>query len=381
MLGLTSRRKSAASFKSPVRGAHDVDVSHVMHVQRSPETELPVKLKRGITIVSLVALAASTITVVTGATVEQAARARIRSEGHVPGKLVNVGGGRRIQIDCRGSGSPTVVLESGLDNYGSLTWAAVHDSIATTTRACAYSRAGIMWSDPFSGDFDSRKAARDLRAALAASGESAPWVMVGHSIGAAYVMTFTQLFAAEVSGVVLVDGSHPDQFARFRAATGRSLQPSATVPRIGAALAWTGLLRALPRASSPASWPVEIDDVTPAFLPTSLDALAREAQAIPATLLRAGEARSLGNRPLIVLTAAQPQSPSELAAMGLSAEQGLRLQTVSHALHDDQATWSRRGRNDVVPNASHYIQFDRPDVVIAAILEVLGALRSSRPSR
>ena len=30
---------------------------------------------------------------------------------------------------------------------GSLGWTAVHDSIARTTRACTYSRAGILWSD------------------------------------------------------------------------------------------------------------------------------------------------------------------------------------------------------------------------------------------
>ena len=51
-------------------------------------------------------------------------------------------------------GSPTVVLESGLDTYGSLAWASVHDSIAATTRVCAYSRAGIMWSDPASGPLE-----------------------------------------------------------------------------------------------------------------------------------------------------------------------------------------------------------------------------------
>jgi len=320
------------------------------------------------------------VALVTGVTVEQVARVHARRKWTVPGRLVDVGGGRRIQIDCRGSGSPTVVLESGLDNYGSLAWAAVHDSIAQTTRTCAYSRAGIMWSDPRRGGFDSQGAARDLRAALAVNGEVAPWVMVGHSIGAAYIMTFTRLFGAEVGGLVSVDGSHPDQFARYREVTGKSLVPSATVPRIGAALAWTGLLRALPAAPTPASWPAVIDKVTPGFLPTSLGALASEANAIPATLSSAGESRVLGDRPLIVLTAGQPQPPAALKAMGITADQGRRVQAASRALHDEQATWSRHGRNDLVPDASHYIQFDRPDVVIGAVREVVAAVRSRRQS-
>jgi pimeloyl-ACP methyl ester carboxylesterase len=40
-------------------------------------------------------------------------------------------------------------------------------------------------------------------------------------------------------------------------------------------------------------------------------------------------------------------------------------------LYDDEATWSRRGRHEIVSDATHYIQFDRPDVVIRAIREVV----------
>ena len=122
-----------------------------------------------------------------GASYERAMRERSIRDFPAPGRLVDVGGGRRIQLDCRGDGSPTVVLESGLDTYGSLAWASVHDSIAATTRVCAYSRAGIMWSDPTSGPFDSRALANDLHTALTRAGEKAPWVMVGHSLGGPYV--------------------------------------------------------------------------------------------------------------------------------------------------------------------------------------------------
>src|SRR5262249_23491833 len=63
-----------------------------------------------------------------------------------PGKLADIGG-RRVQLDCRGTGTPAVVFEAGLDTMGSLSWSAVHDAVAGITRACTYSRAGIMWSD------------------------------------------------------------------------------------------------------------------------------------------------------------------------------------------------------------------------------------------
>ncbi|HJP59587.1 MAG TPA: hypothetical protein VJ865_06295, partial [Gemmatimonadaceae bacterium] len=96
----------------------------------------------GLAVVGIIALV-----VLTGAGYEVAGRRSAAREFPPPGKLVDIGG-RRIQLDCRGSGTPIVVFESGLDMNGSLSWYSVHDSIAKQTRACAYSRAGVMWSDP-----------------------------------------------------------------------------------------------------------------------------------------------------------------------------------------------------------------------------------------
>ena len=85
---------------------------------------------------ALVLLSIVAITAITGATFESVMRRNMMRRYPAPGRMVDVGG-RRIQIDCRGAGSPTVVLESGLDDFGSLSWAAVHDSIARTSRVCA----------------------------------------------------------------------------------------------------------------------------------------------------------------------------------------------------------------------------------------------------
>lgn len=281
-----------------------------------------------------------------------------------------------MQIDCRGTGLPTVVLESGLDNLGSLSWASVHDSIARTTRVCAYSRAGIMWSDASNGAFDVTSVARDLHSALSAAGERAPYVMVGHSIGGPYVMGFTHAYPSEVKGLVFVDASHPDQFDRFREITGKSLVPPPGEVKLGAALAWTGLVRLLPVGAIPKTWPVETWRVAPAFLPLSVGGLANETEAIPATLAAVRAMRHLGDRPLVVLTAGREQPSTALQSMGVTREQGMRLRDASWVLHDDQTSWTQHGRHEVVPDATHYIQFDRPDVVIRVTREVVEAVRA-----
>jgi pimeloyl-ACP methyl ester carboxylesterase len=328
--------------------------------------------------VAIVAAGCVVIAMLSGAVFEHIARGRAVREHEAPGNLVEVNG-RVMQIDCRGSGSPTVVLESGLDNLGSLAWASVHDSIAATTRACAYSRAGIMWSESPDAPFDIDSSAARLHAALISAGESAPWVMVGHSIGGPYITAFTARYPDEVAGLVMVDASHPDQFARFEEATSKSIAPSATAPRIGAALAWTGLVRLVPVPPDPPSWP-KVNATASAFLPVSIGALAAELQAVPATLARMNAAKALGDRPLVVLRAGLAQKAEDLKAMGLTGEQGARLLEAHLALGKDMAAWSTRGRLEVVDDATHYIQFDRPDAVIAAVREVVGYVTAHDPA-
>jgi pimeloyl-ACP methyl ester carboxylesterase len=323
------------------------------------------------------AAALAAIALLSGASYEQIMRHRASEAHPIPGRLVDVGGGRRIQIDCRGSGSPTVVLESGLDNYGSLSWAAVHDSMAATTRVCAYSRAGIMWSDPSDAPFGLTSEARDLHNALSGAHEPGPYVRVGHSIGGPYVMGFTHAYPSDVAGLVFVDASHPDQFTRFHTITGKWLTPPPGEVKLGAALAWTGLVRLLPVGQTPPSWPATLQS-TSSYLPTSLDALSKETAAVPATLAAASAMRELGDRPLVVLTAGTEQPQAALRSMGVTREQGIQMRMAVRSMHDEQATWSQHGRHELVPDAGHYIQFDRPDVVVRAVREVVDAVRAKQ---
>src|SRR5690348_12778309 len=162
------------------------------------------------------ALALVVIVLVLGVTYEQIARANLPRLYPPPGKLVDIGG-RRLELDCRGTGSPTVVFESGLDSLGAISWSSVQSEIAKTTRACAYSRAGIMWSDPSDRPFSSVNVAEDLHKTLAYASEKPPYVLVVHSLGGPYALTFIHRYGSDVAGVVFVDASHPDQRARLRA--------------------------------------------------------------------------------------------------------------------------------------------------------------------
>lgn len=320
-------------------------------------------------------LAVAAAAVFAGTAHEMWARQRLATEFPARGVRVDIGG-RSIHVDCRGSGAPTVVFESGLDLYGSLSWSAVQDEVARTTRACSYDRAGIMWSDRSDGARDATAVASDLHKALQVAGERPPYVMVGHSLGGPYVMTFTQQFGGEVAGVVFVDASHPDQQLRLKQAIGKPLEESTTGPKLLAALAWTGLPRLVTRSLGVAKAPAQTNAAMTAYLPRSLRPMLDELASIDDSFREAGALRSLGDRPLVVLTAAAPIEAADLATLGLTREQGQQFQTVWFDLHRDEVSWSSRGREIRLEDSHHYIQFDRPDAVIDAVREVVDAVRS-----
>lgn len=301
------------------------------------------------------------------------------------GQLVDVGDGRRIQIDCRGTGGPTVVFQSGGDLLGSLAWTPLLERVSTRTRACAYSRAGILWSDPARATFRPEEVAEDLRAALQAVGETGPYILVSHSRGGLYSLIFAGLYRADVAGLVFADSSHPDQEKRFAEAglpVGDYVSPG---QELSLAFRWTGLMRLAPYPAAPS-----ITGQVNAFYPRSAEANAREARARSQTMEVAGRYRDLQNWPVVVLARelpAQTQARQRadahdaylLSADGLVAGSDTpESEVVWRQLQANLATWSSRGRLQIVPESNHAFFFHRPDVVAEAIEEVLAASRVVR---
>jgi pimeloyl-ACP methyl ester carboxylesterase len=314
--------------------------------------------------------------VLVGAVYEQIMRWQAAREYPAQGRLIDIGG-RHMQIDCRGSGVPTVVLEAGLDTMGSLSWSAVQDAIAATTRACAYSRAGVMWSEPRAGKFEPDNVAHDLHALLLAAGERAPFVMVGHSLGGPYIMNFTRLYPQEVAGLVFVDASHPDQVGRMTQAAGKKMEAGVTLFKVASALSWTGIPRLVAGHSESPGIPMHAKLAGDAYASRSMGSALEELESLDATLAAAGQLRQLEDRPIVVLTATKPYPAAMLKGMQMTTEQGRQIQAAWKDMHNEEASWSHHSRHELVPDATHYIQFDRPDVVIAAVREVVSDVRSA----
>lgn len=131
-----------------------------------------------------------------------------------PGEMVDVGG-YKLHLQIAGEakeGQPTVVMESGLGGC-SVQWEKVQAQLAKSTKAVSYDRAGMGWSETSQKETSIDGIIEDLWKALKASNIKPPYILVGHSIGGAYMQYYALKYREEVAGVVLVDPT-PDHFKR-----------------------------------------------------------------------------------------------------------------------------------------------------------------------
>lgn len=290
------------------------------------------------------------------------------------GQAVDIGG-RSLNIYCCGNGRPAVILDGGgsAPGYSNLP---LQKLIANETRTCWFDRAGLGWSDSSPVAQTSATIAADLHALLRVAKIASPYILVGQSFSGFNVRVFTKAYPGEVAGVALLDSVQEDQ---------RQYEPRSTlapVNRLPAVVqgvlcramplaASVGLVRLLMNLSGP-------DRQVPAgFTPSEAAILHRlESQPVPSSGCRAWEksadqaraAGSLGNVPLIVLTAGKPLTIGDPA-------EDRKIQEFHeiwvHQLQPKLAALSTRGKQVIVENSSHDIAGDMPGAAVEAVRQLL----------
>ncbi len=314
-----------------------------------------------------------------------------------PQRLVAVDGVRRLNLYCVGSGSPTIVLDAGSGN-SMATWRHVQAEIGETTRACAYDRAGLGFSDAAQRPSDLTNMVDDLHRLVAATPISTPFVYVGHSLAGAIGLLYVATYPEDIAGAVMVEPAFAGEVAALeaplppdkRGAIASAFRRGVAFDDACLALARQGAL--VSPATSQARACVDVSGN-----PDRLDEVLRRAAAAQQTLPRVWEAQKselagftpTANQPDVdtrELDAAHPAFGSKpLVVLSRGVEEGApgvppaylpQVEAAWRAGHDRIAALSTRGINTIVPGARHYVQIDRPEAVVEAVRRVVEAVRS-----
>jgi len=294
------------------------------------------------------------------------------------GKLVPLADGRALYLYCEGAGGPVVLMDSGLGDDAT-SWRRVQDQIAAKakTRVCVYDRAGYGRSTGPAGPRDTRTEAADIAQMLKAARLPGPYVLVGHSLASFNVRLFAYQHPRDVAGMVLVDPSADNQMAVVAATAPSTMKlqeaQNAHLKACGAPDAAPALLKSC-AGPSPFDLPPELAGkgigVPP---PGYFAAVVAELEAFTAVDSRETVAakRKLGAIPLVVLTASDTTKAPGMPQAEIDAS----ARAWGH-LHDEIAALSSRGVNRLVEGSGHYIQNQKPQVVIDAVAEVVAAARA-----
>jgi pimeloyl-ACP methyl ester carboxylesterase len=264
------------------------------------------------------------------------------------GQLVDIGG-RRLYLQCEGTGSPVVILQAGLGG-SSASWAKIQPAVAATTTVCSYDRAGHGHSDDASAPQDANAISKDLHDLLAKAGLAGPYLVVGHSSGGPYVRVFTALYPEDVVGMALLDPQPADAFTALPdyPTTYNTLRLTGG---IAPSLSRIGLLGPL--------FGVSPSEATAAIARSQRD----EFRALPAALEQAAAVTSIGDRPLVIVTAATDAQRGWLEA------------------HDAMTALSSNTSHRVLQRATHdsVLAGDDAATSVQAILDVVAAIRDGTP--
>lgn len=275
-------------------------------------------------------------------------------------------GGYRLHIRCQGEGSPIVILDA-LGDGMSANWGWVQPEVAHSTRVCAYDRAGLGWSDAAPGPSDARTAAEALHALLTRAGVKGPYVLVGHSYGAHVVRLYADTYPADVVGMVLLDPGTLYHDPHYSDAYHADEDSQTGFINAAPLLAGVGLFRLSGQGPILAQGlpPEQVAQFAADYSSTHHWAAVREQNtALPQTTTEIRAVHSLGDLPLVVLSASLP------------ADESRRVWT---QVNQELAALSSKGSHRVIEGATHAgLVNDRQyaEQVARAILDMIAALQA-----
>lgn len=243
-------------------------------------------------------------------------------------------GGRKLDCCVYGDGSPTVVLVSGFGAPQSY-WNSVIPDLAAKTTIVTYDRAGIGKSEIGELPTHGEQSARDLHVLLGKLNVPQPYILVGHSYGGSVVRLFVSMFPDVVAGLILEDAQHEDVLDEQRKIlTGKDLE---------------ALEQMVAQFSTPENPRTEADyrNIT-----TEQVRKSQPLPHIPFIVLTAGD-RSKAMPPMF-----SDESKEKMAKPGMEMQQKL-VALISG------------GKQIIVEGAGHIIHGDKPEALIAPVLQMI----------
>jgi pimeloyl-ACP methyl ester carboxylesterase len=281
-----------------------------------------------------------------------------RDKYPAPGKMYAVNG-YTMHMYCTGSGSPTLILDSGLGDDWTV-WEKVRPTLSKTTQVCSYDRSGLGWTDEISTDHDANTLADQLHALLQQAGIQKPVILMGHSMAGVYDRAYAARYPNDVAALIFVDASTPDML--------KGIPKEFLTPPNYMLMRWENIL-GVARAMG------ECSEITPGLefergqiyanncKASVVDTTIAEMKDMDRSFDETRPTGSFGSLPILVfsedsdnLAKQDPGPPFTPALMKKAADEWeIQQETLKHLSSND--------RRIIAKGSGHFIEVDRADLV------------------
>jgi pimeloyl-ACP methyl ester carboxylesterase len=277
------------------------------------------------------------------------------------GKLYEVSG-HKMHLYTAGEGDDTVVFASGWGTANPYAdFSPLYDKLEPHVKIAVCDRFGYGYSDTTGKPRDIDTITDEIHELLRISGQTPPYIFVGHSLGALETIRYAQRYPSEVKAILLIEGGSPEYYA--------SRQGFTFIPMTYRMLRTSGVLRALYHIEGFDEWASDQSNGEK-LLTEDMKRLNRAA-----ILLKSGnpdmtdEMRQSQKNAEIILAG---KKPLDIPITVLTADYFGKLSDDKAWMDSEAAlpSWSLKGKQVIVPGSSHYIHSYQPEAVVSELLKL-----------
>jgi pimeloyl-ACP methyl ester carboxylesterase len=276
------------------------------------------------------------------------------------GKFVEVNA-HKLHVVEKGEGKFPVIFESGWEVGGHLGWNTIQNEIAKETYTLSYDRAGILRSESSDEPRTCTNVSEELHLLLTKEKVEKPYILVAHSLGGIFMRCYAKKYRDEIAGIVLVDSAHPHQMNYYKKSIQERIKnlPSMWLVKLES---YSGIARGFSYFFTKGYHPsIPSDDIRNSkyqgFVSKGYITYMREGKQF-INMGNEVNGTNFGATPLTVLSAKESEE-----TQGIILENWEKLQ-------NEIATLSTNSKHIWV-DSGHYIQLEKPEVVIDVIKNML----------
>jgi pimeloyl-ACP methyl ester carboxylesterase len=311
---------------------------------------------------------------VAGFTWNELATRHYRNANPVPGTYYTVDG-HQMHMYCTGTGSPTLVLDSGLGDDWTV-WLKVQPELSKVTQVCSYDRSGLGSSEELPGGHDANTLADELHALVGQAGIKKPFVLAGHSIAGVYIRAYATKYPTDLAGLIFIDGSSPDQFKRLpKEVTDQTpnLFEMSWMVRLGIARATGQCTEVVPGLEAWSGW-----IFANTCNPTAVDAGIEEYKDIAQSMDETRHTGPFGHLPILIFSQDPNGSPTDPSTLSPAATTQMR--TAWNQMQEELKLLSSDSHRIIAKGSGHYIEVDRADLINREVPVFIEQIRNGTQS-